>query len=216
MFNRDYKEFAPGVISHIYNRGNNKQIVFIDDQDHRAFLFRLGLALGLEPVDLNQNELTRSVSSRIRITNSKFGLFKLHAFCLMPNHFHLLIEQTSETPISKLILKVCTSFSRYINIKYKKVGHVFQDKFKAVNIKSDPQLMWTSTYIHMNPIKDGFVLKPEEHKWSSYNDFVRPTNNTIVTTDFLLEIFGGVDNFILQTEGLELSKAAFDIETRGR
>jgi putative transposase len=212
VFNRDYKEFAPGVFSHIYNRGDNKEIVFRDDQDYRAFLFRLGLALGFDKEDLNSSPLTYSPKSRIRITNSKSGQFKLHAFCLMPNHFHLLIEQLEETSISKLIQKVCTSFSRYINLKYKRVGHTFQDKFKAVNAKGNPQLMWTLAYIHMNPVKDGITANPQDYNWSSYNSYIS-SSVPFVTNDFMLETFGGIDNFIKQTENFRLSKTDFDTLT---
>ncbi|MEK7669236.1 MAG: hypothetical protein AAB350_01415 [Patescibacteria group bacterium] len=92
MKNRDYKNFTKGHIYHLYNRGNNKEIVFRDEQDYRAFLFRLGLALGIEKEDLNKCEITKSLKSKIRVVGLKPNYFKLHAFCLMPNHLHLLIE----------------------------------------------------------------------------------------------------------------------------
>src|SRR3989344_9488198 len=128
MGNRDYKNFTKGSIYHIYNRGNNREIIFRDEQDYRAFLFRLGLVLGIKKEHLNNSELTKSPKSRIRIESLEPGSFKLHAFCLMPNHFHLLVEQCSEETISKLFLKFLTSFSRYVNLKHKRVGYVFQDR----------------------------------------------------------------------------------------
>ena len=70
---------------------------------------------------------------------------------------------------------VCANMPRkwtYLNLKYKRVGYVFQDRFKAVHIETNPQLMLVSSYIHMNPVKDFLVNKPEEYKWSSYNDFI--------------------------------------------
>jgi putative transposase len=212
MLNRDYKEFAPGVISHVYNRGNNKQPIFFDEQDYRAFLFRLGLALGIEKSDLNSSDITHSPASRIRITNSKIGQFKLYAFCLMPNHFHILLEQITDISISTLLLKVCTSYSKYFNLKYKKVGHVFQDKFKAVNIKGNPQLIWTASYIHMNPVKDRIVHDINDYKWTSYHDYINHSRSPLITRDFLLETFGNLENFITQTNEFSLSKAAFDSE----
>jgi putative transposase len=132
MGNRDYKNFVEGNIYHLYNRGDNKEIIFRDEQDYRAFLFRLGLVLGISKKELDGCEITKSPKSRIRISGLKSGNFKLHAFCLMPNHIHLLIEQCGDESISKLLLKLSTSFSKYINIKYKRIGHVFQDRFKAV------------------------------------------------------------------------------------
>src|SRR3989344_5923821 len=111
MGNRDYKNFASETIFHTYNRGDNKEKIFFDDQDYRAFLFRLGLSLGFEPEELS-HELCSSPNSRIRITEINKSDFKLHAFSLIPNHFHLLIEQCNETPISKLISKLCTSYAK--------------------------------------------------------------------------------------------------------
>lgn len=199
---------------HLYNRGDNKEIIFRDEHDYRAFLFRLGLCLGIEKRDLNECEITMSPKSRIRVGNLELDSFKLHAFCLMPNHLHLLIEQCGDESISKLLLKVSTSFSKYINIKYKRVGHVFQDRFKSVCIEKNPQLMLVSSYIHMNPVKDSLVNKPEEYKWTSYNDFITDRKNPIVHKQFLTEVFGSTKNFIKENIKLYekvVSKAAFDM-----
>lgn len=213
MHNRDYKNFAKGSIYHIYNRGDNKEIVFRDAEDCRAFMFRLGLGLGFNNKLLNESEITRSPKSRIRINARKPNNFKLHAFCLMPNHLHLLIEQIEDESISKLMLQVFTSFSKYINAKYQRIGHVFQDTFKAVRIEDNPQLMLISSYIHMNPVKDGLVDKPNKYKWSSYNDFIEDRNNNILDTNFMIEVFGSKENFITENERLytKMSKVPFDI-----
>lgn len=198
MSNRDYKKFAPGNILHIYNRGNNKEKIFFDDQDRKAFLFRIGLCLGFTQEELNRENLTSLPYSRIRITDANKGNFKLHAFCLMPNHFHLLIEQSKEVSVSNFMSKLCTSYSKYINKKYNRVGHVFQDKFKAVLIESNPQLMWTCSYIHMNPIKDKIVGKPSDYQWSSYNDHIG-RNLQIIYRELLVQTFENQENFIKQT-----------------
>ncbi|MEK7128328.1 MAG: transposase [Patescibacteria group bacterium] len=197
--NRDYKNFAPGTIFHIYNRGNNKQTVFFDEQDYKAFLFRLGLCLGFTEEELNKEKFLAMPYSRIRITDMKKGDFKLNVFSLMPNHFHFLIEQVGDISISKLMSKLCTSYARYINKKYERVGHIFQDQFKAVLIENNPQLMWTSAYIHTNAVKDGLVKHPKEYKWSSYNDYASERNLPIISKDFLIGTFGSLENLIEQT-----------------
>ena len=189
MKNRDYKNFASGAIVHVYNRGNNKEKIFFDNQDYKAFLFRLGLCLGFTEEELNKEKLISVLYSRIRITNIDKNNFKLHAFCLIPNHFHLLIEQVNDVPVSKLISKLCTSYAKYINKKYKRVGHVFQDCFKAVLIEDNPQLMWTLAYIHMNAVKDRIVKHPSEYMWSSYNDYALGRNLPIINKEFLLSTF---------------------------
>lgn len=199
MNNRDYKKFNSDSIAHIYNRGNNKGKIFFNDQDYKAFLFRLALALGFDQKELKNENLLSMPYSRIRITEIVKNDFKLHAFCLMPNHFHLLIEQCNDISISKLISKVCSSYSKYINNKYGRVGHTFQDCFKAVLIKNNSQLMWTSSYIHMNAIKDKRVKHPSEYKWSSYNDFTGKRNLPIINKDLIILAFGDEKNFIEQT-----------------
>lgn len=199
MGKRDYKNFTTGNIFHVYNRGNNKEKIFFDKQDYRAFLFRLGLCLGFSEEELNKEKLTSMPYSRIRITAMEKGNFKLHAFCLIPNHFHLLVEQITDVPVSNLILKLCTSYARYINKKHERVGHVFQDKFKAVLIENNPQLMWTSAYIHMNPVKDKLAKHPSEYFWSSYNDYANDRNLTIINKELLTGTFGSQKDFIKQT-----------------
>lgn len=198
MNNRDYKNFSTGSIFHIYNRGNNKEPIFYDESDYRAFLLRLGLALGIEEEVLKQHPLTRTPYSRIRLTAEK-NLFKVHSFCLMPNHFHLLLEQCGDTPISTLMLKVCTSFAKYINKKYQRVGHIFQDQFKSVLIESDSQLMWTSSYIHMNPVDATLCKKPGDYPWSSYHEFLDQKAPLLTQTKFMLDMFGNIENFEQQT-----------------
>lgn len=184
MNKRDYKNFLPGNIYHIYNRGNNKEKVFHDEQDYRAFLFRLGLVLGFTIEDLNKENLLALPYSRIRINDIGRNNFKIHSFCLMPNHFHLLVEQVGDTSISKLISKTCTSYSMYLNKKYNKVGNTFQDTFKSVLIEGNEQLMWIFEYIHSNPVKDRLVKTAGEYPWSSYNDFINNRNLLIVDKEY--------------------------------
>ena len=152
-------------------------------------MFRIGLALGIEPEVLQKENLLSIPHSRIRINANK-NLFKLHAFCLMPNHFHLLVEQTDKIPISKLISQICTSYAMYVNKKYKRVGHVFQDQFKSILIENNSQLMWVSSYIHMNSVKDGLAKHPNEYKWSSYDSYTSKKNLPIVYTNLLKSVFG--------------------------
>lgn len=192
MKNRDNKEFAPGAIVHAYNRGNNKEKIFFDEQDYKAFLFRLGLAFGFTDKEMSKEKILSMPYSRIRIEGKK-DIYNMHAFCLMPNHFHLLIEQIGDESISKLILKVCTSYVKYINKKYGRIGHLFQDQFKSVPIESNEQLMWTSAYIHMNPIKDKIVKNPKDYQWSSYSDYSNKRNLIIIHKDLIENLFGTKD-----------------------
>lgn len=202
MNNRDYKKFNSGSIAHIYNR----EKIFLNEQDYKAFLFRVGLCLGFTNEELNKEKSIAMPYSRIRITETSKNNFKLHAFCLMPNHFHLLIEQVGNVPISKVISKICSSYAKYINNKYDRVGHIFQDCFKAVLIEDNSQLIWASTYIHMNPVKDRIVKNPKDYKWSSYNDFTSERNLPMINKDLLISIFGGQKNFIKETSNFDVKE----------
>jgi putative transposase len=199
MSDKNYKEFAPGTIVHIYNRGNNKEKIFFDEQDYKAFLFRIALALGFKQEELEKEKLLSMPYSRIRIESSGKNNFKLHAFCLESNHFHLIMEQCGDESLSKFMSKICISHSMYINKKYKRVGHLFQGNFKSNTIENDPQLMWTSAYIHMNPVKDKMVNSPEQYNWSSYKDYVEERNLPIITRDLLLGIFGDKNSLKKET-----------------
>ncbi|MFM7088945.1 MAG: transposase [Candidatus Paceibacterota bacterium] len=184
MNNRDFKNFCRGEIYHIYNRGNNKEKIFFKDSDYKAFLFRLSLVLGFSAEELKKEKLISVPNSRIRISAFEKSDFKIHSFCLMPNHFHLLIEQTGDVPISKLVSKVCTSYAMYVNKKYGRVGHLFQDQFKAVHVDNNEQLMWIFHYIHQNPVKDNLIKTPEEYVWSSYLDFKANRNLIFIDKKF--------------------------------
>lgn len=92
----------------------------------------------------------------------------------MPNHFHLLLKQTSDGGISEFVGKLINSYTKFYNLKYNRVGPLFQGQFKAVLIESDEQLIHVSRYIHLNPITSFLVKDLSDYEWSSYNEY---TNN---------------------------------------
>ncbi len=184
MNNRDYKEFAENEIYHIYNRGVGKIAIFKDDEDFKVFLFRL--KENLFPELINKNGAPKSSYRRKILPPNSFDLI---SYCLMPNHFHLLIKQNSNIPISTLISKLCTGFSKYFNKKHNRVGSLFQDKFKSVRIQKNEQLLWTSFYIHNNPKKAGMVTNLSDYIWSSYPDYAGLRNGTLCKKDIILEQF---------------------------
>ncbi len=198
---RDYKEFGEGEAYHIYNRGNDKMQLFRDEQDYSQFLKRLRLACTRAPLvrsvsspdvpgrPLYEQARVRWTPGSIRITGFDPGTFSLACYCLMPNHFHLLIRQETEIPISKLILKVLTSYSMYFNRKYDHVGHVFQDRFKAVHITDDTQLLHVSAYIHQNPKVGKLVHNLRNWKYSSYPEYLGRSGDELCDKNILLEQF---------------------------
>ncbi|OGL34592.1 hypothetical protein A3F65_00650 [Candidatus Saccharibacteria bacterium RIFCSPHIGHO2_12_FULL_47_16b] len=134
------KIYVPESYYHVYNRGVNKRSIFIDDKDYAVFL-------NLFKRYLTDGSLDRFKRHYINLSSE----VKLLAFCLMPNHFHLLIYQNNASGMTNLLQRVLTSYSIYFNKKYRRVGPLFQDIYKASRISSDDYLQHISRYIHLNP-----------------------------------------------------------------
>ncbi|MFH1536209.1 MAG: transposase [Patescibacteria group bacterium] len=169
-----YKTYHQGAIYHIYNRGNGKQDIFLDDNDYRFYLNRLA-------------------------ENIKKYNISLICYALMPNHIHLVVKQNTKTPIYKLISSLHTSYSMYFNKKYKHTGHLFQDRFKQVLVETDEQLLHLSRYIHLNPLNSGFAKDPLKYFWSSYQDFIGTNPLSICNKEIIINLLSGENgNFPVQ------------------
>ncbi len=186
MNNRDYKEVGPDTFYHVFNRGTAKTKIFLSTDDYAFFLSRLRESL--YPVIIDRAELAKT-RSYVR-TQLPAGAFDLVCYCLMPNHFHFLLRQNTDLPVSKLIGKLCTGYSKYFNKKYKRVGSLFQDQFKSVPITSNEQLLWISAYIHRNPSEAGLVGKLGDYPYSSYLDFAGLRNGTLCKKEAVMEQCG--------------------------
>jgi len=183
MGTRDYKRFGAGSYYHIYNRGNSKQNVFFDAQDYNFFLLKI------------RQNLFPKENDKFRTPPPPEGSFSLISYCLMPNHFHFLIRQNSEIPTTKLLSRICTSYSIYFNKKYEHIGHVFQGRFRQVNIDNDSYLNWLSAYIHQNPYIAGLVKNLTDYQWSSYKDFLELGNNSLCEKDIILKRYNNIKEF---------------------
>jgi len=173
-------KLAPGEYYHIYNRGNNKQKIFLNNKDYTRFLFlilylqsphtfpqvgRLALSFVKHRVfDIDINIIEKILKDRF---------VELVCYVLMPNHFHLIVHEIDDHGISKYMQRVLNAYSKYFNIKYDLAGHVFQGPFRAVHIKNNEQLIYLSAYIHRNPRElKGWKNKEDDYPWSSYNDYI--------------------------------------------
>lgn len=149
------KTYIENGYYHLYNRGVEKRKIFLNEHNYNTFLFYLKLYLSPPKLLLEPDKIHPLTKKRIRLNIkqvSLYGKIKLLAYCLMPNHFHLLIKQKTESAITELIRKLCTAYSMVFNQRYNRVGVLFQSRYKAVLIKTDEQLMHVSRYIHQNPI----------------------------------------------------------------
>ena len=144
------KTYVKNGFYHIYNRGVDKRVIFLDDQDYIYFLFLLKQYLSKELKVFNLKTKKYEV-----INNEKSIDFKIQllSYCLMPNHFHLLVKQLEHRSIDEFMRKLCTSYSLYFNKKYKRQGTLFQGRYKAVLIETEKQLIHVSRYIHLNPLE---------------------------------------------------------------
>jgi putative transposase len=165
----------PGALFHVFARGNAKQKIFLDDRDRRRFLELLGEC----------------------VTRFDWIAF---AYSLMPNHFHLLIQLTSET-LSRGMKWLNGKYAIAFNQRHARVGHVLQGRFKSPMVEKETYLLQLLRYIVLNPVKAGIVARPEDDRWTSYRATLglTPAPKWLAVDDVLMQF--GPDR--------DLSRAAF-------
>lgn len=212
MNHRDYKNFAPDRYYHVYNRGNAKADIFREDSDYTFFLSRLKENLFPPHTDTASSEaflLKRAVLPP--------DSYSLVSYCLMPNHFHFLLKQRTDVSISRLILKLNTSYAKRFNAKYQQTGHLMQDQFKAILVDTNDYLLRLSMYIHNNPVTARLVKNPEDWPWSSYKEHIAALVHEpvcgICDVGIITDQFASVADYKkFATQGLELLRERKDME----
>ena len=168
-------KITPGEHYHIFNRAVNKRIIFHDTRDYIRFLFLiLHFQSAIKVSHLNRavKEFAKSLGQHSVLTIDK-RMVELVAFCIMPNHFHLIVKELEENGIASYMQRVLNAYGKYYNTKYEKTGHVFQGPYRAVHISDDRQLLYLSAYIHRNPREiSRWFRKEDQYIWSSYQDFI--------------------------------------------
>jgi len=172
--------FSEGEYYHVYNRGIEKRNIFLDENDWLRFQKLLYVANGEKPLVFKTIQgvpLDKIDRGGCRVA--------IGAYCLMPNHFHILVKETTENGLSRFMEKLGTSYAMYFNKKYKRSGFLFQGTFKAEHVDNDEYLKYLYAYIHLNPVKlidPGWKEKGihnlgkakkylEEYRYSSYEDY---------------------------------------------
>ncbi|MFH0802528.1 MAG: transposase [bacterium] len=155
----------PGAIYHVTSRGNAKQLIYRDAQDQLKFL-----------------EILASVVEKYR--------WLCHAYCLMDNHYHLVVE-TLVGNLSRGMRQLNGVYTQNFNIRHESVGHLFQGRFKALLVERESYLLEVCRYVVLNPVRAGFVSSPEDWKWSSFRGTagLSPASE-FLTTDWILSCFG--------------------------
>lgn len=154
----------PGALYHVISRGNAHQDIFKDDKDRNKFLDWIADAVEGHHI-------------------------VVHAYCLMNNHYHLLIE-TPEANLSKAIRDINGNYTHSFNLKHKSVGHLFQGRYKGFVIEKEMYLLQVARYIVLNPVRAGMVRHPREYQWSSYNQTAKfIQKNKWLHVDWILGFF---------------------------
>jgi putative transposase len=132
----------PNAFYHITSRGNEQRAIFKSEGDYERFL------------------------SYFESATEKYGA-RIHCFCLMPNHYHLLLE-TPRANLRRILHHLNTSYTNYFNAKTERVGHLLQGRYRAILVEKDAYALELSRYIHLNPVRAQFVKQPSQYPWSSY------------------------------------------------
>ena len=160
---RALRKWFPGATYHIMARGNHRQPIIRDEIDCSVFV-----------------ELLSQMQSR--------SCMVLHAYCLMTNHYHLLIE-TSQEPLWMSLKRFNQCYAAYFNAKYGLCGHLYQGRYKSCLVENDAYFLQTSRYIHLNPVAAGITLMPQEYTWSSYRSYLGLQRLAFVSTAKTLDYF---------------------------
>ena len=151
-----------GAHYHVMLRGNGGMPIFSDQDDRRKLL------------DLLQESVNRFQ-------------YRIHAYCLMTNHVHIAM-QVSDIPLSKIIQNISFRYTRFINRKQKRIGHLFQGRYKALLVDAEKYLLQLIRYIHLNPIRANMVKNLVEYPWSSHQAYLGYTKTTWLTTEFVFNL----------------------------
>jgi len=172
------EEFVKCSYFHIYNRSLDGLQLFLDESDYNYFLKKL-------------------IPKTIEFPASVF------AYCLMPNHFHFLIRQNSDTPIYRIFNDVNNSYVSHYNFKYKRKGSLYQGDLQHKRIKDDKYLVGICQYIHYNPVKANLVDKPEDWEYSNYLEWIGLRNNRLFDDELLRAYFSDNESYKKQIKEYE-------------
>lgn len=159
------KDFYKGAVYHAYNRGVNKNKIFLDDKDYLAYLKRVRKYKEIYEIDII-------------------------CYSLIPNHYHYLLKQKSDISISKFMKSLHTSYGQYFNRRHNRIGPLFQDRYKQVVVEDNDKLLLLSAYINANAKIHGLVDSIEKYLYSSYLDYVGLRDGTLCNKDVILKQFG--------------------------
>jgi putative transposase len=173
------KEDVTDSYYHIYARGANKQNIFLDDSDFTYFLSLLKRYLSQEEVRIGRGRVFPKLSNDINLL----------AYCLMQNHFHLLVYQINQKAMTRLMRGIMSSYSLYFNRKHHRVGHLFESSYRASRVSTEPYLLHISRYIHLNP------TDWRRYPHSSLSSYIGNVQRDWVQTDRILDLYTSTSEY---------------------
>lgn len=219
---------------HVLNRGVDQRDIFMDDGDRVRFVHELYEFNDTKPA----NNTSRSMNDLVgrSYEQERERLVDIHGWCLMKNHYHLLISERTEGGLTKFLMKLNVGYAKFFNEKYKRSGTLFQGRTKKILIENDAQFNYILHYIHLNPLdylkgaeewrirskggiknsKDALTYL-KSYRWSSYPDYIGEQNfPSVLTTSLFGETAGGYEKTIAKylkgAEYTELESGKFTLE----
>jgi len=193
-------EFQTGEYYHIYNRGIDKRNIFMNVKDYVRFIRSMR--------EFNNNS---TYAQRLYIKNRKLesnskaleldslllslpALVNILCYCLLPNHFHLLLMPKVNNGIELFMHKLNTGYTNYFNFKYERTGSLFGNKYRAIHVKKYSHFLKLAVYINCNSEVHG-INKAENWVWSSYLDYINKRNGSLCNKDIILNEFRNINEF---------------------
>ena len=177
--------FSQGQYYHIYNRGAGKAKIFFNDRNYQ-FLLRL-----------------------MKVHARKHGATMI-AYCLMPNHYHFLLRQETEEPLSKFMQVLFNAYVQALNLQQGRTGTLFEGRFKHKCVEKWDYLMILCRYIHRNPVKAGLMAKPEEWEYSNYREWLGLRNDVLVDKFFVQDHFSSGEEYIKFVNDVEDEQKSYE------
>ncbi len=198
---------------HVISRGVDKRKIFLDERDYFRFIHDLYEFNDVNPVNTTFYIFQSNVIARRKIGEERKPrklLVKIHAFCIMPNHYHLLLSENAANGIPKFMKKLNMGYARYFNERNKRKGTLFEGRYKPVTVKEESHFMHLPYYIHFNSLD---LIMPEwrnrelrnykkaekfleNYRWSSHLDYLGKRNFPSVTQrEFLIDFFGDTNGY---------------------
>ena len=212
------RNVSVGTICHVMNRGVDKRKIFMQQEDYFRFIHDLFEFNDTAPVNnltyffaKNHKDIARPYIER----GKRELLVEILAFCLMPNHYHLLIKPRFDDGVTKFMKNLDMGYAKYFNAKYDRSGALFQGRYKSVAVTNESHFIYLPYYIHLNPLdlitpewRDGRLHNIKKalqflktYRWSSHLDYTGQKNFPSITNrGFLLEFFGGTSQYARNLE----------------